>query len=77
MKFAYCIDVRNAPFDKTGTDRSVLVTGNVVTDYQKTGIIASGSVAVTMKSNTVYSSTCRRVYSTPCVTGSIGIPAFA
>jgi hypothetical protein len=47
------IDVRNAPFDTTGTDRSVLMTGNVVTDYQKTGIVASGSVAVTLRSNTV------------------------
>ena len=47
------IDVRNAPFDRTGTDFAVAITGNSVTDYQKTGILANGSVAATITGNTV------------------------
>jgi hypothetical protein len=47
------IEARNAPFDKTGTDLKVTISGNVVTDYQKTGIVANGSVAATITGNTV------------------------
>ena len=36
----------------------------------------NGSI-VTTTSRIVYSSTCVRVYSIPCVTGSIGMPTFA
>jgi hypothetical protein len=45
------IEVRNAPFDDSGTDVEVAITGNVVTDYQKTGILANGSVAATIRNN--------------------------
>lgn len=47
------IEVRNAPFDDTGADLSVTITGNVVSSYQKTGILANGSVAATITGNTV------------------------
>jgi hypothetical protein len=47
------IDVRNAPFDKTGTDFKITISGNTATDYQKTGILANGSVAATITGNTV------------------------
>jgi hypothetical protein len=47
------IEARNSPFDKTGSDFKVSITGNVTTDYQKTGIIANGSVAATIKNNVV------------------------
>ncbi len=47
------IEVRNAPFDTTGPDVSVTVSGNVVTGYQKTGILANGSVVATILNNTV------------------------
>ncbi len=47
------IEVRNAPFDTTGPDVSVTVSGNVVTGYQKTGILANGSVQATILNNTV------------------------
>jgi hypothetical protein len=47
------IEVRNAPFDKTGTDLAVLITNNVITQYQKSGIVANGSVAATIKNNSV------------------------
>jgi hypothetical protein len=47
------IDVRNAPFDRTGTDKKVTVSNNVVTDYQKTGILANGSVAAIITGNTI------------------------
>ena len=47
------IEVRNAPFDTTGPDLSVTVSGNVVTGYQKTGILANGSVVASILGNTV------------------------
>jgi hypothetical protein len=47
------IEVRNEPFDNTGPDLAVTITGNTVTDYQKTGIIANGSVAATISGNVV------------------------
>lgn len=48
------IEVRNAPFDASGTaDLLVTISGNDVTDYQKTGILANGSVAATITGNTV------------------------
>ena len=47
------IEVRNAPFDTTGVDKSVTVRGNEVRDYQKGGIVANGSVNVTVTDNTV------------------------
>jgi hypothetical protein len=49
------IEVRNAPFDATGTDLAVTVSRNVVTDYQKTGILANGSVVASIVGNTVTS----------------------
>jgi hypothetical protein len=47
------IEVRNAPFDTSGPDMAVTISGNVVTGYQKTGILASGSVVATILNNTV------------------------
>jgi len=47
------IEVRNAPFDNSGSDLFVLISGNVVTGYQKNGITANGSVAATITGNTV------------------------
>lgn len=47
------IEVRNAPFDNTGNDLNVLISGNTVSDYQKNGITANGSVAATITGNTV------------------------
>jgi predicted extracellular nuclease len=47
------IEVRNTPFDSTGVDTTVLVSGNEVRDYQKGGIIANGSVDVTILGNRV------------------------
>ena len=49
------IEVRNAPFapDAAGPRTNVTMTGNTVTDYQKGGIVANGSVAATIKNNTV------------------------
>ena len=47
------IDVRNAPFAKGGVDFALTVSGNVVTDFQKTGILANGSVAAMITGNTV------------------------
>ena len=47
------IEVRNAPFDDTGVDTNVLISGNEVRDYQKGGIISNGSVNVTVLNNTV------------------------
>jgi parallel beta helix pectate lyase-like protein len=47
------IEVRNDPFDKTGPDFAVTISGNTVSGYQKNGITANGSVAATIKSNTV------------------------
>lgn len=47
------IEVRNAPFDTTGTDLAVTISGNTVTNYQKNGITANGSVAATIAGNVV------------------------
>jgi hypothetical protein len=47
------IEVRNAPFDKTGSDLSVTIRRNTVTDYQKTGILVNGSVSATIRNNLV------------------------
>jgi len=47
------IEVRHAPFDNTGTDLAVAITGNVVSGYQKNGITANGSVAATISGNVV------------------------
>jgi hypothetical protein len=47
------IEVRNAPFTTAGPDKSVTISGNSVTEYQKTGILVNGSVAATITNNTV------------------------
>ncbi|MEX2646574.1 MAG: right-handed parallel beta-helix repeat-containing protein [Gaiellaceae bacterium] len=47
------IEVRNAPFDTTGTDLAVTISGNTATNYQKNGITANGSVAATIVGNVV------------------------
>jgi hypothetical protein len=47
------IEVRNAPFDNTGLDLLVEISGNTVSNYQKNGITANGSVAATINDNTV------------------------
>ncbi|HUQ84247.1 MAG TPA: right-handed parallel beta-helix repeat-containing protein [Gemmatimonadaceae bacterium] len=47
------IEARNAPFDNTGTDLAVSITGNTVSNYQKTGILVSGSIAAVITGNTV------------------------
>jgi hypothetical protein len=47
------IEVRNEPFDDTGVDVSVSITGNIVSSYQKNGITANGSVAATITGNVV------------------------
>jgi hypothetical protein len=47
------IEVRNEPFTKGGVDKSVTILRNTVTDYQKGGIIVNGSVAATIRNNTV------------------------
>jgi|GEM_PF-1362500 len=48
------IEVRNAPFDGTHpATKSVKIEGNVVSAYQKTGILANGDVSVSMEDNTV------------------------
>ena len=47
------IEVRNEPFDDTGSDVSVTISENVVTNYQKTGILANGSVSATITGNTI------------------------
>jgi hypothetical protein len=47
------IEVRNAPFSTSGTDLFVTISGNTISSYQKTGILANGSVAATITGNTV------------------------
>ena len=47
------IEVRNAPFDNSGVDTTVLISSNEVRDYQKGGIVANGSVNATVVNNTV------------------------
>jgi len=45
------IEVRNAPFEAGGSDLLVWISGNTVTNYQKTGIVTNGSVAATIVGN--------------------------
>ena len=47
------IEARNGPFDDTGIDVEVLITGNTVDGYIKGGIVANGSVAARIVGNTV------------------------
>lgn len=48
------IEVRNAPYDGTHPDTaSVTIQGNVVDDYQKTGIVTNGDVAAVISNNMV------------------------
>jgi uncharacterized protein len=47
------IEARNAPFAPGGVDVAVTISGNEVTDYQKTGILANGSVNATILDNVV------------------------
>lgn len=48
------IEVRNFPFDGTHPNTKIVqIKGNVVQNYQKTGIVANGDVAVTIKENIV------------------------
>ncbi len=48
------IEVRNAPFDGTHPDtQEVLIVSNVVSQYQKGGIVANGDVLVAVKNNNV------------------------
>jgi hypothetical protein len=51
------IEVRNAPFDGTHPDtKTVEIRNNVVSDYQKTGIVANGDVFVAIRNNEIGSS---------------------
>lgn len=46
------IEVRNAPYDGTHpATQTVEIFGNKITDYQKTGIVANGDVAVSVDNN--------------------------
>jgi predicted extracellular nuclease len=47
------IEVRNEPFEAGGDDVSVLIQGNEVDGYQKTGIVVNGSVFATVLDNVV------------------------
>jgi hypothetical protein len=47
------IEARNEPFTSAGPDLAVLISGNTVANYQKTGIIANGSVAASITGNTI------------------------
>lgn len=48
------IDVRNSPFNGTHPAiKSVTISGNTISDYQKTGIVANGDVSATILNNTV------------------------
>lgn len=48
------IEVRNAPFDGTHPNTvSVLIQGNVATNYQKNGITANGDVSADVRDNVV------------------------
>lgn len=48
------IEVRNAPFDGTHPNtQTVEISGNTVTNYQKTGILANGDVLVSINKNDV------------------------
>lgn len=47
------IEVRNAPFDNTGADVIVTISGNYADAYIKNGITVNGSVVATVADNTV------------------------
>ena len=47
------IEVRSAPFDAGGSDVLVWISGNTVTNYQKTGIVVNGSLAATVIGNVI------------------------
>jgi nitrous oxidase accessory protein NosD len=48
------IEVRNPPYDNTGTsDNVVTISGNTVSNYNKNGITANGSVVATITNNIV------------------------
>ena len=47
------IEVRNVPFEAGGVDVLVWISGNTVTNYQKTGIVTNGSVAATILGNII------------------------
>jgi hypothetical protein len=47
------IEVRNEPFDDTGSDKAVTISGNHVSSYIKNGITANGSVVATITNNVV------------------------
>lgn len=47
------IEARNAPFDNTGSDLDVIISGNTVNGYIKNGITANGSVAASITNNVV------------------------
>lgn len=48
------VEVRNAPFDGTGTNPLIVeISHTTVVDYQKTGIVANGNVDVTIMHNSV------------------------
>jgi hypothetical protein len=47
------IEVRNMPFDDTGSDLNVIIRNNQVGFYQKNGITVNGSVAADIRGNTV------------------------
>ncbi|MGZ4632939.1 MAG: ExeM/NucH family extracellular endonuclease, partial [Actinomycetes bacterium] len=51
------IEVRNEPFDTTGPDLAVTVSGNEVLGYQKAGIVANGSVLATVTDGPAMSAT--------------------
>jgi len=47
------IDVRNFASDGTHAIKSVTISGNTISDYQKTGILANGDVSATILNNSV------------------------
>lgn len=48
------IEIRNAPFDGTHPNtQNVVVKGNIISNYQKTGIVANGDVSVHVQDNTI------------------------
>jgi hypothetical protein len=47
------IEARNAPFDNTGPDKAVTISGNHVSSYIKNGITANGSLVATITNNVV------------------------
>lgn len=47
------IEVRNGPFAPGGSDQVVTISDNTITNYQKTGIVANGSVRATIQRNKI------------------------